>query len=202
MSEVEHHLERAEHAQHAALNPFDRRVTMTIAIIAVMLASVTLLSHRAHNETLELAVLANDNLTLASNKWNYFQAKKNRLYQYQSAIDIVGVLAKDPSKNPDEKANQWKGKVETYQGDTEAIQKEAQEFDELAMEMKSHGKHMHHVSDRYDFAELSVQIALVLCSIAVLTKRTSFWYAAMAFAVFGMIVTLTGLYMQYGSHSG
>jgi len=58
MSETEHHLEHAEHAQHAAHSPFDRRVTMTIAIIAAMLACVTLLSHRAHNETLALEIEA------------------------------------------------------------------------------------------------------------------------------------------------
>jgi len=202
MSEVEHHLERAEHAQHAALSPFDRRVTMTIAIIAVMLATVTLLSHRSHNETLQLEIQANDNYTLASDKWNQYQAKKNRLYQYQSSIEMVRVLAKDSSQNPQEQMNAWKGKVATYQTDSEKLQEEAREFEERAKEKKSHSEHIHHVSDRYDFGELSVQIALVLCSIAVLTKRATFWYAAMAFALFGIIVTLTGLYMQYGSHSG
>jgi hypothetical protein len=200
MSEVEHHLERAEHAQHASLNPLDRRVTMTIAIIAVMLATVTLLSHRAHNETLQLEIHANDNLTLASDKWNQYQAKKNRLYQYQSAMEMVRVLAKDPGEKADEQVKLWKGKVETYQEDSEKLQKEAREFENLAKEKKEHSEHIHHVSDRFDFAELSVQIGLVLCSIAVLTKRSSFWIAAMAFALFGMTVTLTGVYMQFSGH--
>lgn len=200
MSEVEHHLERAEHAQHASLSPFDRRVTMSIAIIAVMLATVTLLSHRAHTETLALEIQGNDNLTLASDKWNQFQAKKNRLYLYESDIGMVGVLAKDPNEKTERLVADWNKRVERYKVDSEGLQEEALRFEETAKEKKTHSLHLHHVSDRYDFAELSVQIGLVLCSIAVLTKKSSFWFAAMAFALFGMIVTLTGVYMQYGGH--
>jgi hypothetical protein len=200
MSEVEHHLERAEHAQHASLSPFDRRVTMTIAIIAVMLATVTLLSHRAHTETLELEIQGNDNFTLAANKWNHYQAKKNRLYLYESDGEMVGVLGKEPSEKMEKQVADWKKKVGKYQAESEELQKEAQDFDELAKEKKAESKHIHHIVDRYDFAELSVQIGVVLCSIAVLTKRSSFWYAAMSFALFGTVVTLTGVYMQYGGH--
>src|SRR5262249_36365634 len=80
MSETEHHLEHAEHAQHAAHSPFDRRVTMTIAIIAALLACVTLLSHRAHNETLALEIEAGQFSTSATDKWNQYQAKKIRQY--------------------------------------------------------------------------------------------------------------------------
>src|SRR4051812_34094187 len=67
---TEHHLEEAHHAEHARHDPFDRRVAMTMAIVAAALACVTMLSHRAHNETLK-------NTTEAANQWAYFQAKKN-----------------------------------------------------------------------------------------------------------------------------
>jgi hypothetical protein len=80
VSETEHHLEHAEHAHHAAHNPFDRRVTMSIAIIAAMLACVTMLSHRAHNATLQLHIEANDNFTLATNKWTYYQEKTASIF--------------------------------------------------------------------------------------------------------------------------
>ncbi|HEV3237734.1 MAG TPA: DUF4337 family protein, partial [Gemmataceae bacterium] len=73
-------------------------------------------------------------------------------------------------------------------------------FEELAKEKKEQSRHVHHIGDRYDLGELSVQLALVLCSIAVLTKRSSFWFAAMAFALVGIVVTLTGVYVQYGGH--
>src|SRR5260370_12451470 len=43
-------------------------------------------SHRAHNETLALQIEANEQSAQASNKWNHYQAKKNRLDLYQTAV--------------------------------------------------------------------------------------------------------------------
>src|SRR5437899_7973243 len=88
----EHHIEHAEHAAHAAHDPFERRVTLSIAITAAVLASVTLLSHRAHNATLHLQLEANDAFSQASNEWNYFQSKKNRLYLYETADTETDML--------------------------------------------------------------------------------------------------------------
>ena len=48
----EHQIEHAEHAAHAAGDDFNRMVTMSIAIVAAILAGVTMLGHRLHNETL------------------------------------------------------------------------------------------------------------------------------------------------------
>src|SRR5205809_46177 len=84
-----HHIEHAAHAAHAARDPFDKRVTMTIAIVAALLACVTLLSHRAHNDTTSLQIESNDALTEATDKWNYFQSKKNRQYLYESMAKLT-----------------------------------------------------------------------------------------------------------------
>src|SRR6266446_2845043 len=81
----EHHIEHAEHAAHAAHDPFDTRVILSITIITALLAAATMLSHRAHNATLQLQLRANDSFTEASNQWNYFQSKKNRQYLYETA---------------------------------------------------------------------------------------------------------------------
>jgi len=40
------HVEHVEHQQHAAHSPFDRRVAMTMAIVAAMLAAVTAVTVR------------------------------------------------------------------------------------------------------------------------------------------------------------
>jgi DNA repair exonuclease SbcCD ATPase subunit len=197
MSEMEHHLEHAEHAQHAAHDPFDRRVTMTIAIIAAMLACVTLLSHRAHNETLQLQIEASSFITKAADKWNQYQAKKNRRYQYEASIEMVRVLAKDPSQKYQDEIAAWKGKVETYKKDADDLQEEARELDRNAEEHKKLSEHIHHIGDRYDLGELGVEIGLVLCSIAVLTKRAGFWYAGMGAAGLGAVLAAIGVYGQY-----
>src|ERR1700688_1223273 len=50
----EHQMEHAERPVHAAGDDFNRIVTMSIAMVAAVLACVTMLGHRAHNETLIL----------------------------------------------------------------------------------------------------------------------------------------------------
>src|SRR5207244_12945908 len=130
----EHHIEHAEHAAHAAHDPFDKRVTLTITIVAVLLAAVTLLSHRAHNATLQLQADA-------SNKWNYFQSKKNRQYLYETANTQTVILMDMPQPDAVMKSKEyaeWKKKTETarepwtkavkrYSHETTEIQDEAED---------------------------------------------------------------------------
>jgi hypothetical protein len=92
-------LEHAEHTQHHAHDPFDRRVALTMAIIAAILAGVTLLSHRGHTETLRLSTQSNIHHTQATDQWNLYQAKNIRSYEFQAFL-MTDMLrsAKDPSE--------------------------------------------------------------------------------------------------------
>ena len=55
-------------------NPFLIPVSVTISILAVLVAAVTLLGHRAHTEELLLQSQATD-------QWAYYQAKNIRLHE-------------------------------------------------------------------------------------------------------------------------
>src|SRR5262245_15732413 len=88
------HLEHVEHQQHAALNPFDKRVAMTLAIVAACLAAMTMLGHRAHNETLRLRIEASDKRTQAANQWAYYQAKNIRRHAYKKDMIFLNILPK------------------------------------------------------------------------------------------------------------
>src|SRR5437588_2318159 len=91
---------------------------MAMAIVAAALACVTMLSHRAHNETLQLQALGNslkteaailattaDTLktegntlqTRASDQWAYYQAKNIRNHEYKAFLELMAVIAMDPS---------------------------------------------------------------------------------------------------------
>src|SRR5260370_33987999 len=99
---TEHHLEHAQHTQHAAHNPFDRGVAMTMAIIAAVLAGVTLVSHRGHTETLRLTSEATTFHTKASDEWNLYQAKNIRNHECQMVLFLQAMLAKELVKQDDE----------------------------------------------------------------------------------------------------
>jgi len=59
-----------------------------MAIVAAALASVTLLSHRSHNEVTVMK-------TEESDAWNFYQAKKNRGYMYAADAELLKALSKE-----------------------------------------------------------------------------------------------------------
>jgi hypothetical protein len=199
---TEHHLEHAEHVQHQAHDPFDRRVAMTMAIVAAVLACVIMLSHRAHNKTLQLQIEANDNLTKASDQWGYFQAKKNRQYLYEATADLLGVTAKDP-QNTDagsqaaKRIEDWKNRAGEYSQDAKKIENEARELGRKADELHKEAEHIHHEADRFDYGELGIEIALVLCSVAILTKQRGFWLSGIVVGLVGAAAAVSGFFLGH-----
>jgi hypothetical protein len=213
---TEAHLEHAEHAQHHAHDPFDRKVAMTMAIVAAVLACVTLLSHRAHTETLRLQgeatrlrSEANIFHTQATDEWNFFQANNIRNHAYQAYLELLPILATAPgTESRRQKLEQdWSSKVEQYkdklppmQDKAKELVKQAEEKQDEAAEKIRESQHVHHRADRYDLGELGVEIALVLCAIALLTKNWRFWYAGMAICVVGALLALSGYLGLFLSH--
>jgi Domain of unknown function (DUF4337) len=229
MSEgTEQHLEHAEHAQHHAYNPFDRRVAMTMAIMAALLAGVTLVSHRGHTETLRLTTEATTNHTKASDDWNLYQAKNIRSHEYQAFLFLESMLAKDVVKHDDESAAMrrfWVDQVDKYEGKgywasfLENLQGSKGKSDakgsnpvvpaqsgELAMlkhnaeELQAHARtledqsHLLHAHVTWiDIGHLGLELALVMCAVAVLTKQRTFWLTGIGFALAGSAVAGYGM---------
>lgn len=180
---TEHHVEEAEHAQHAARDPFDRRVALSMAIVAAALASVTLLSHRSHNEVTVLK-------TEESDAWNYYQAKKNRGYMYAADAELLEALSKEASGGKAEQViKAWKAKEKSYEKDAEEIQTEAKGLHEK-------GHLAHGSSNFFDLGELGIELALVLCSVALLAKRKAFWLIGIAVGALGFIVAMGGFFVE------
>jgi len=196
-----------EQAEHR-LDPFDRQVAMTMAIIAAVLACVTMLSHRAHDESLTLLAAANRMTTAAnihhteaSDEWGYYQAKNNRSSQLEASLALLSDLGKAPGADAKstETARTWTDEIRKYR-DTElpALKIKAEALVKKAheLEYESEGKiaesyQAHRRGDRLDLSELAVELALVLCSIAVLTKQPSFWYAGIGSGVIGALIAIS-----------
>jgi hypothetical protein len=185
----ENHLEEAEHASHARHDPFDRRVAMTMVLIAAVLAAVRLLGHRAHTESLRFQIQTDVQHTKASDEWNLFQAKKLRQHLYESQAELLGALG----KGDDGHKKDWLDRAARYQEDGEKAAAEARQSEEQAKEFQLESEHTHHRSDRYDLGEMGVEMALVLCSVAILAKRTAFWYGGIIVGLLGVAAAVSGL---------
>jgi Domain of unknown function (DUF4337) len=184
---TEHHVEEAEHAQHAAHNPFDRRVALSMAIVAAALASVTLLSHRSHNEVTVKK-------TEESDAWNYYQAKKNRGYMYAADAELLEALSKEaPATEAGGKTEKlikkWKDTEKRYEVEAEKLNKEAED-------LKHDGAVAHKSSNFFDVGELGIELALVLCSVALLAKRQAFWLIGISVGALGFIVAMGGFFVE------
>lgn len=205
MSDVHEHLEQAEHAQHAAHSSFDRKVAVTIAVIAAALAGVSVLGHRAHNEVLSLQADSNRLRTEAaaaqveaSNQFAWYQAKRQRQAQAESFLKLAGTL---PALSGRETARSeaeamWTKDVAKYAQELPEMEAEGKKKAERAKDLdnqaegKLHEAHfIHRQADRLDVGHLAVELGLVLASIAVLTKRRAFWFSGIATCLIGLTVT-------------
>jgi hypothetical protein len=191
----EQHIEHAEHAAHAAHRDYDKRVTISIAIIAAVLACITMLGHRAHNETLQLQTLAARQSTEASNKWNYYQAKNLFNFESQLMLDQMKVFALNSSTSDPGVINaKYAEIVKKYEKKLPEIAQEAEKIMEKGEKYLEEAHHVHLRADRFDYGELALQLAVVLCSLAILTKSRGFWYVGIVSAVIGALIAVTGVF--------
>jgi hypothetical protein len=214
-SSTEHHLEHAHHNQHAAADPFDKQVAMTIAIVAAFLAFTTMLSHRGHTETLSLQTQANIVTTESSDQWNFYQAKNIRLHIYQALLETNlqtpppsadSPLASKPGKGGKAEKfgrDRWLEQFEKNEKDLPQERKKAEDMKAEADKLREESHVVHERVTRYDYGEVGLELAMILCSVAVLTKRRWSWYAGILCGLFGMMVVISGwlgLFMSAGHH--
>ena len=157
-------------------------VSMTISILAVLVAGATLLGHRAHTEELLRQ-------TQASDQWAYYQAKNIRLHEMEGVVDLMEALAPQERKETTALRDKYLQEVKRYGDDKD-------EIGEKAKELEAERDLLSRRADRFDGGEALLEVGLVICSITLLTRRRGFWFAGMAIAVLGVATALTGLFLH------
>jgi len=165
-----------------AVEPWTLPVAVTMSILTVLVAMATLLGHRAATEKLLLQ-------TRATDQWAYYQAKNIRLHEMQSAADMLGVLAPADKEKAAAMREKYLKEVERYQDDKDEISNKAKE-------LESEGAHISLREDRFDAAEVILEIGLIICSLTLITRRKVFWYSGIALGVVGFLVALTGFFVH------
>jgi hypothetical protein len=153
-------------------------VAVTLSILAVLVAIATLLGHRASTEEIILQ-------TKATDQWALFQAKNIRLHEMQGFADLLGTL----SPVDKEKTEALR---EKYLKETDRYEKEKDEVSEQAKEFEKERESSSRRADRYEAGEVILEIALIICSLALLTKRRIFWLSGIVLGLIGLGTTLSG----------
>src|SRR5580704_13842128 len=163
-------------------NPYLIPVSVTISTLAVLVAAVTLLGHRAHTEELLLQSQATD-------QWAYYQAKNIRSNEKHLGGDIFGTLAPRDTEKADAMHEKYMKEAERYEGDKEDIS-------EKAKELEKERDHIGRRADRFDGGEGLIEVGLVICSMTLLTKRRGYWIAGMLIGAAGVAFALSAFLLH------
>jgi len=170
--------ELQEHAEHGHNNPSLAPVSLTMAVLAVLVAVVSLLGHRAHTEEVVLQAKSSD-------QWSYYQAKNIREHEDALFSELAHIVNSNDPVAVSKFREKYSQEAERYKHEKDEIQGEARKLEgEVATERKR--------ADRYDLAEVFLEIGLVITSITLLSGRRLFWHLGILFSVLGVAVAISG----------
>lgn len=169
--------ELKEQAEHGHADPSLAPVSLTMAILAVLVAVATLLGHRAHTEEVVLQAKASD-------QWSFYQAKNIREHQDNLFADFAAAATSKDDAAMTKFHEKSAQEAERYKHEKDEIQNDARKLErEVAVER--------HRADRYDLAEVFLEIGLVITSITLLSGRRIFWYAGLLCCGVGVVLSVT-----------
>lgn len=191
---------------HGENDPFVKRVALSVAVFAVVLALAAAGGNNAGKDMLMAQMQA-------SNEWSRYQAKSQRevLYmQEQEELEqtfsplkkeeVEGLAKqyevgqKDRTKLPAETSERRKmrlgfvtAKLDEYKHEKDELSKKATEYEKA--------RNLSHKKDPFfEMAELLLQIGIVLASVAMLSKARWAFYAGCVLAVGGLVLTVMGYF--------
>jgi len=181
MEEIEANPEQAQedihhHAEHGGA-PWISRVALTSAIIAAFAAVSSMLAAHHANEANILQLQASD-------KWNEYQAKKQKSLIVSSKVETLE-KQKLPVNEDDHKYLERHGEQEKdLMGEAKKLEGESREH-----------MHRHHP---LAMAVTMFQVAIAVSAISVLSKRPPFWWVSLGFGAVGILFLAWGLWFLGG----
>ena len=159
-----------------------RVVGVTTAVVAAFLAAVTLMSHRLHTEEVVMQ-------TKAADGWAYYQAKNIRRHEDEIVAEVTSV-------QPTTDATALAKVREKYASEAARYKDDQKEIEDKAREMEAEVDTERNRANRYDLAEVFLEVGLVITSITLLSGRRLFWLAGIVLAVIGLGLAVTGFFVH------
>jgi hypothetical protein len=174
--------ELQENAEHGRENPSLAPISVTMAILAVCVAVVSLLGHRSHTEELLLQNRATD-------QWSYYQAKNIRRHNYEMGVDLLSLVEFKDKAQADKVREKYQREAERYTKEQAGIEEQAKDLEkDSALEQRK--------SNRFDLGEVFLEIALVISSLALLSRKRLYWFLGIASGLAGLGVATTGFLLH------
>ncbi len=184
MSEAE--LPNLDELEEIRNKAFTKRVALATGIFAVVLAIASLGGKNATKE----ALLAQQQ---ASDQWAFYQAKVIREHQYgnEKLRLEVDIAERGPNMKPEVREKfealmaRFANEEKRYGAERKDIEKEARKLERE--------RDINRDKDFYfDYAEVLLQIAIVMSSISILSTSRPVFFFSLIVAILGALITLDG----------
>src|SRR5271154_2313459 len=96
-----------ENAEHARERPDLAPITLTMAVLAVLVAAVSLLGHRTHTEEIILQNKVTD-------QWAYYQAKNIRRHTDELFADLTTIVAAKDAESAAKLQEKYRAEADRY----------------------------------------------------------------------------------------
>jgi hypothetical protein len=166
--------ELQEHAEHGRAHPDLAPVSLTMAFLAVFVATVSLLGHRSSTEEVILQNKVTD-------QWSYYQAKNIRRHNDELIAGLAGVVASRDAEAAAKFQEKNTREAERYRDEQKELEAKGHELEKEFMVT-------HRKTDRIELGEVFLEIALVITSITLLSGRRLYWYLGFLFGGAGILV--------------
>ena len=170
--------ELREQAEKAREDKSLAAVSLTMAVLAVFVAVVSLLGHRAHTEEVVLQAKSSD-------QWAYYQAKNIREHEDELFSDLAAVVSSTDAAGMTKFREKAAQEGERYKHEKEEIQSEARKLEQEVAKERNR-------ADLFDLAEVFLEIGLVVTSITLLSGRRVFWRFGILLSIVGVVVAVMG----------
>jgi Domain of unknown function (DUF4337) len=174
--------EMHEHAEKAREESRLVGATFTMSVMAVLVAAISVLGHRAHTRTLL-------DQTKGADAWAEYQARNIRRHNYQLFIDLFSVVPVKNSAQAEKIEHQYTGEIQRYQESLAQTRKRAEDFDTEALLNEAE-------ASRFDLGEVFLEAALVITSITLITRKQLFWGMGSVLAIAGIVVAISAAWVH------
>jgi len=188
VAEVE--LPNPEELEERRDKSFSRRVALTTAIYAVMLAIASLGGSNAMKQML----LAQQQ---SSDQWAFYQAKVIREHLYRSQRLTVELALAEPSALTGPARAKYEALARRLADEEKRYNTEKKDVEQDARKLEALRDH-HRARDPYfEFGEVLLQIAIVSASVSILSTSRAMFFFSLILAVGGAVLNANGFLLFF-----
>jgi len=187
MPDVE--LPKPEELEEIRNKAFTRKVALTTAIFAVLLAITSL---GGNNATKEMMLAQQQ----SSDQWAFYQSKTLREHLYKTnAIQIESLLIERGSAMNAAAKKKYEDQLRDLRTEAARYGEEKKKIEAEAKSLETERNLSRRKDPYFDYAEVLLQIAIVLASISILSLSRPIYYFAIACACAGTFLMVNGYFL-------